>query len=57
MPINFEWVLTEWDHFLKMSERIKTGETRGERAEQPVYWFVASGFSVRGLVTPEQDHS
>ena len=47
MPINYEWVPSEWDRFLKMSERIKTEEVRGERQRQPVYRFVASDDEVR----------
>ncbi|MFD0884052.1 TIGR02391 family protein [Streptosporangium algeriense] len=47
MSINYEWVLAEWDRFLKMSERVKTEETRGERSKQPVYRFAATEEEVR----------
>lgn len=44
MAINYEWVLTEWDRFLKMSERIKTQDATGYR---PIYSFAASDDEVR----------
>ncbi|MFI9558914.1 TIGR02391 family protein [Nonomuraea endophytica] len=44
MPINHQWVLAEWDRFLKMSERVKTDEVRGQ---QSVYRFAASEEEVR----------
>jgi uncharacterized protein (TIGR02391 family) len=46
MSINYEWVLAEWDRFLKMSERVKTDQVRGE-TRQPVYRFAATDDEVR----------
>ncbi|MGW3620101.1 TIGR02391 family protein [Micromonospora arida] len=31
MPINYQWVLQEWNHFLDMTERVKTGEAHPTR--------------------------
>ncbi|GII89492.1 hypothetical protein Ssi03_74820 [Sphaerisporangium siamense] len=47
MPINHEWVLAEWDRFLKMTERVKTGVTRGNHITQAVYSFAAPDDEVR----------
>jgi uncharacterized protein (TIGR02391 family) len=48
MPINHEWVLAEWDRFLKVSERVKTGEMRGRPPRQhAVYRFAAADDEVR----------